>query len=119
MTPASTRQPLVIPRTIRFRYLSGIVALNILSEDGTGDWHPHILSEPLLDAPATFLAGEGEATNAPAGSLDRGSSASKFRRRGYESAASSIACSVSIRRMRVLLTHGYQAKDQRHRRRRA
>jgi hypothetical protein len=55
--PPST---LVIPETSPTRYLSGIVALNIPSNEGTGDWHQtQIFFRPVVRVPRSFLVGHG------------------------------------------------------------
>lgn len=55
---------LTTPQTLPTRYISGIAALNILSDEGTGDWHAQaIFHLPRRKAPRSFLAGEGTGTN--------------------------------------------------------
>jgi hypothetical protein len=51
---------LKIPQTTPKRYLSGIAALNIPSDDGTGDWHLHnTLKNEKTNPPVFLLVGEG------------------------------------------------------------
>ncbi len=51
---------LEIPRTSPTRYLSGIVALNILSERGTGDWHPDVFRRRRTRTPRSFVIERGQ-----------------------------------------------------------
>jgi hypothetical protein len=49
-----------IPATAPRRYLSGMAALNVLSEDGTGDSHPYqFLRGGSARRPRTFLVEDG------------------------------------------------------------
>jgi hypothetical protein len=50
---------LSIPKTSPTRYLSGIVALNILSDRGTGDWHQDIFTQPPSTPPRSFIIEKG------------------------------------------------------------
>lgn len=51
---------LSIPKTSPTRYLSGIVALNILSDAGTGDWHQDIFLRPRPTPPRSFIIERGQ-----------------------------------------------------------
>ena len=54
------KSTLAIPETSPTRYLSGIVALNIPSGEGTGDWHQtQIFFRPYVRHPRSFLVGSG------------------------------------------------------------
>src|ERR1700736_506469 len=55
MSPAH----LFIPKTSPTRYLSGIVALNILSDRGTGDWHQDIFARPTSTHHRSFGVEKG------------------------------------------------------------
>jgi hypothetical protein len=50
----------VIPETTPLRYLSGLAALNIPSENGTGDWHMvETFMKPKTESARLFVAGVG------------------------------------------------------------
>lgn len=50
----------IIPPTTPFRYLSGMAALNIPSDSGTGDWHMvETFFRPRQTLSRLFLAGDG------------------------------------------------------------
>jgi hypothetical protein len=60
---ADHRQPFVlpIPLTSADRYVSGIVALNIPTADGTGDWHQRqVFFTPSVTPPRSFLIVRGQ-----------------------------------------------------------
>jgi len=58
---AASASILAIPQTSPTRYISGIVALNIPSESGTGDWHQSsIFFVPRLKTPGSFIIELGQ-----------------------------------------------------------
>lgn len=55
---------LQIPKTSKSKYLTKYVALNILNDTPTGDWHPHILNCDFNDDDQNrYLAGDGMPLN--------------------------------------------------------
>lgn len=55
---------LSIPKTSPTKYVSSIVALNIHSDNGTGDWHTSdVLWTPDSIAEDVFIVGDGQRTN--------------------------------------------------------
>jgi len=60
-TPGERETLLAIPETSPTRYISGIVALNILSENGAGDWHQTaVFHEPVVRTPRSFIIERGQ-----------------------------------------------------------
>src|SRR3981081_1884443 len=52
-----------IPNTSPTRYLSGVVALNIISEKGTGDWHQDLFLRPRAKVARSFIIERGQAVD--------------------------------------------------------
>lgn len=62
--PIYRETPITLPKTTRQTYLGGHAALNVLSENGTGDWHVHDSFYIDKKKPAkSFISGDGCLTN--------------------------------------------------------